>query len=72
MFIFDEANSTVATDNGLRYWTYTSLFYDKCASRGDYSLSCSETQQIAAGKVPMPRWPCAVPMVGRTVASHVC
>jgi len=49
--IFQQANATVATDFGLKYWKYTALFYANCLSQNNWA-DCSVTQQTAAGLDP--------------------
>ena len=45
--IFQQANSTVATDFGIRYWNYVNLFHTKCLGESDWH-GCSQDQQRAA------------------------
>ena len=48
MCLFQEANTTFATDYGVRYWKYATGFYENCMDQTDLS-ACSVQQQIAAG-----------------------
>ena len=43
-----QANETVATDNGIRYWVYADLFYRNC-QYPNWNAGCSQQQVEAAG-----------------------
>jgi len=45
--IFQQANATVATDFGIRYWNYVNLWYTNCEQAADWA-ACSVNQQLAA------------------------